>query len=163
MRHKTVQGTCASLDGESVPGAGQWGGRQAEEGGSPAGALVPPVLTSSPLPPWLWDATLHKRRALHPGRPVGALPLPHAFWRPLGLCPWKAWTALPQPALFTQSQDRTEVRSSTHWEVRAESKVLGQIDLGSNFSPGLRLPFGEVLGLVLVSVRPSACGKGYTT
>lgn len=32
VRHKTVQGTCTGLDGESVPGAGQWGGRQAEEG-----------------------------------------------------------------------------------------------------------------------------------
>lgn len=113
VRHKTVQGTCTGLDGESVSGAGQWGGRQAEEGGSPMGALVPSELTSSALPPWLCDGTLRKRCALHPGLSAGALPLPPAFRRPLGLCPWKAWTALPWPALFTQSQDRTEVRFST--------------------------------------------------
>lgn len=113
VRHKTVQGTCSGLDGESVPGAGQWGGRQAEEGGSPMGDLVPSELTSSALPPWLWDGTLSKRRALHPGPPAGTLPLLLVFGRPLGLCPWKAWTALPWPVLFTQRQDRTEVSFST--------------------------------------------------
>lgn len=156
MRHRTLF--------RHLHGPGLWGGREAGEGDGLVGREPWCPQSWPPLPILL---SYSGCAGLYVQRRSSALPSSGA----LLLCPLPAeavWAlSLEGLACLPKASFRSEACFSTNRGVSAESKGLGHVGIPISV-PALvclpasgheRLPFTDVLGPVLVSVRPTARGR----
>lgn len=134
------------------------------------GDLVPSKPASSPLSPWPFRVgwgSVCKGCSLHSSLPPGALPLPLTFRK-------QSLEGLPCPPMTGSVYPKPQQKRSIFHLLRSQGRGQSSGSGGSGFQfqsqpwsarlpVGISLLLGEVLGLVPVPVRPTACGGGHLT